>query len=204
MLTPRLDVKGRLVDESQMVGYREYLTSKHRMLSFSGEIAHETESCQLLLALDSMSKEPVKLVVDSPGGSVHAAFMLYDTLNIMRAPVLTLGREVCSAAVLLLAAGKRRYLMPHSRVMLHLVTGLAGGEAKDIAIRQAEINKIQNQYVEILRECGVKRNAKQILKDIDREFWLTPKEAIEYGLADEILNRKTMEEWLKCQQAAFF
>jgi len=197
MYYPRM-TGGKLVDEGQMVGTKEHLSSKHRMVTVHGPIEWETNSCDTMLVLDAINSGPIKLVVTSPGGAVDAAFLMYDTIKTLRSPLYTLGRYCASAAVIYLAAGQKgqRYLLPHSKVMMHLVSGQVQGDAKAMEIHMNETKKYQNQMVEILRECGVKKTAKEILKDIDREFWLDAKEAISYGLADKIMDAATMREWL--------
>jgi ATP-dependent Clp protease protease subunit len=135
---------------------------------------------------------PIWLEIDSEGGSVDSAMMLYDVIRMSIAPVNTIGETCISAAVLLLAAGHRRCLYPHSRVMLHLPSGGVSGDVKEIAIRSHEFGRVRDAMVDAYIECGVKRTRKQILKDIDREMWLTAQEAIDYGLADEIIDARTL------------
>ena len=151
----------------------------------------------MLLAQDSMGQEPVKIVITSPGGDLDSAFLLYDTIRLMKSPVWTFGRYCASAAVLILAAGKRRLLSKHCKVMLHLPSGQATGDARDWEIQHAEMKKYKNKMVDILIECGVNKSQGDILKAIDRDFWLEPEEAIEYGLADAVMTKEEMEEWLK-------
>lgn len=195
---PRLNTDGKLVAEDQMVGIVEHMNQKYRMAIFHGEIAWETKSCDVMLAMDSVSNDPIKIMLTSPGGAVDAAFLMYDTIKTLRSPVYVLGRYCASAAVVLLAAGQKgkRYLLPHSKVMMHLITGGAQGDLKQIETQSKQIKEYQQQMVEILRECGVKKKASEVMKDIDRDFWLNPQEAIEYGLADKIMDATTLREWL--------
>ena len=196
MLYPRQTESGQLVDADQMVGYREHLTQKHRVLFLSGAITGETESQNLLMALGSLSNEPIKLVITSPGGDMDSTFLFYDTMQLLKAPIETLGRYCASAAAMLLAAGSKRYLMPHAKVMLHLPSGQFFGDGRDWDIQHKEMNKYMDKMVKVLRDCGVKKSPEEILSDLDRDFWLEPEEAIEYGLADEIMTKEKMEEWL--------
>lgn len=199
MIYPRITPDGKLIDEGQMVGGKEHLSSQHRFLSVSGTIGDEIDACNLLLAFDSMSHKPIKLSVHSPGGSVDSAFMFYDTFKQIKSPIYTWGRICCSAAVILLAGGQRghRFLSPHSKVMLHLVSGTVSGNQEEIAIQNREMEDYQNKFIDVLRECGVKRVKKQIMGDIRKEFWLNAQEAIEYGLADKVMDKATLKEWFK-------
>jgi len=200
MLHPRvfeLDGKETLVDESQMCGYREHMTTEHRVLFLSGILTGEVDSHNLLMALDTISNDPIKLVITSPGGDLDATLLFYDTMKLIQSPIITVGRYCASAAAILLAAGSKRYLFPHAKVMMHLATGQAGGDIKDWEIHRREMEKYQHKVIDILSECGVKKSREEILFDIDRDFWLEPQEAIDYGLADEIITPKTWQELIK-------
>lgn len=197
MLYPRVAiVNGQevLVQEDECVGFREHLTHKHRTLILSGQLTGETDSHNLLLALDTLSQEPIKIIITSGGGELDSAFLLYDTMRLIQSPVITIGRFCASAAVMLLAAGSKRYLFPHARTMIHLPSGILEGNAAELEIQHQLMLGYKDTMVAILQECGVKKTKEEILKDMDRDFWMTPHEAIEYGLADEIL---TPQIWVK-------
>ena len=197
MLYPRETRNGELVSEDQMVGYREHLLSYHRVLFLSGILSGETESQNLLMALDSISHDPIRLVITSPGGDIDSAFLFYDTIRLVKSPIETLGRYCASAAAMILAAGSKRYLVPHAKVMLHLPAGQLIGDAKDWDIGHEQMTLYKNKIVDILIECGAKKSHKEIISDIDRPFWLEPEETIAYGLADKIMTSKVLEKWLK-------
>ena len=196
MLYPRRTKEGALVSEEQMVGVREHLSTVHRMLNFSGQLSRETESHDLLLALDSLSNEPIKILVSSPGGDLDSAFLFYDTMRLIKSPVITIGRFCASAAALILAAGTERYLLPHAKVMLHLPLGGTFGDSRYWEIQHQQMRVYKDKMIGILQECGVKKERAEILEDVDRDFWLEPQQAIEYGLADEILTPSIMGRWL--------
>ncbi len=199
MLYPRItNLQGKdvLVNEAQMVSYKEHLTQEHRILFFSGTISGEVDSQNLLLALDSLSHDPIKIVITSPGGDLDTTFLFIDTMKLIQSPVITIGRYCASAACLILASGKERYLFPHAKTMLHLATGQMGGDYKDFAIQHKLMVNYQNKIVDILTEAGVKKNRDEILADIDRDFWLDSQEAIDYGLADKIIQAETWREWI--------
>ena len=201
MLYPRVDALGKLVSDDQMVGHREHLTQQHRVLFLSGVLTGETESHNLLLALDSLSSAPIRIVITSPGGDLDSAFLFYDTMQLLRSPVYTVGRYCASAAALLLAAGQKRYLFPHAKVMLHTpktYLGSVGLADADLEVVHKEAKKYKAKMAEALIACGVRRTATELLVDIERaDFWLEPEEAIKYGLADEVMTKKTLEEWLR-------
>lgn len=203
--TVKLNGKEVLVDERQMVAYREHLNIQHRILFLTGTIGlrcnscgwGETESHNLLMALDEPPYEPIKIVITSPGGDLDSAFLFYDTMKMIKSPIITIGRYCASAAAMLLAAGKERYIYQHAKVMLHLPGGTASGDARDWEIQHREMQKYKNNVADILCECGATKTHDEILLDMDRNFWLEPQEAIDYGLADKILTPEIWQEWTK-------
>ncbi len=200
MLYPRIvTLNGRevLVDDAQLCGYKEHMTQEHRMLFLSGVLTGETDSHNLLMALDTLSHKPIKIMITSVGGDLDSAFLFYDTMKMIKSPIITIGRYCASAAAMLLAAGSKRYLFCHAKVMLHLPSGQMGGDAKDWEIQHREMQKYKSRMVDILCECGATKSREEILKDIDRDFWLEPSEACAYGLADEILTPKKWAELIK-------
>ena len=192
MLYPRITKKGTLIQDNQMCGAKEHMLQVHRTMFFSGLITGETDSHNVLMSLDTISQEPIKLVITSPGGDLDSTFLFYDTMKLIKSQVITVGRYCASAAAILLAAGSRRYLFPYAKVMLHLPAGQMGGDAKDWDIQHKQMESYRNKVVDILCECGAKKTRTEILEDIDRDFWLEPDEAVEYGLADGVM---TSEIW---------
>lgn len=198
---PRKD-KDKLVADNQMVGYREHLMFKKRIVFLTGPIADEqgfsaTEGCNLFMAMASVSDEPIKMIINSPGGWLDPTYIMCDTIETCGVPIYTLGRSVCSAAVLPFVCGSKRYVLPHAKFMLHLPSGQLVGDSADIDIQHKEMQKTKNQMVEFLQSHGVKKTYDNILQDIDRAYWMNPKEAIDYGLADEVMTKEVMKEWLK-------
>ncbi len=194
--TARIGDSDVLIEDSQCVGYEEHLADQHRILFLSGAITGEMRIHNLLLSLDSLSHEPIKLVITSPGGDVDATFLLYDTIRLIKSPIITVGRYCASGAAILLAAGSQRYLFPHARVMLHLPAGQGGGDARDWDIQHKQMTQYKDRMVDILCECGIKKRREEILADIDRDFWMEASEAIIYGLADEIMSPKIWQSWI--------
>ena len=200
MLYPRMTrliKKNTLVPDSAMVSYKEHLTSQHRILFLTGTMTGETESHNLLLALDTLSHDPIKLVITSGGGELDSTFLFYDTMRMIQSPIDVVGRYCASAAVLLLAAGRKRYLFPHAKVMLHLPTGQMGGDPRDFEIQHRQMEMYQDKIIDILHECGVKKSREEILTDIDREYWLEPQQAIDYGLCDGIMTPGVWQDWIR-------
>jgi len=196
MLYPRtinLNEKDVLVDDSQMTGYKEHMTQEYRTLYLDGVISGDSSPRQLLGALDTLSHDPIKLFITSPGGDLDTTFLFYDVMKRIQSLVITIGDYCASAAAILLAAGSKRYLSPHAKVMLHLPAGQMGGDARDWDIQHRQMEKYRKSVVDILRECGVKKSSEEILKDIDRDYWMSAEEAIEYGLADEIIDKEVWQ-----------
>jgi len=147
-----------------------------------------------LLFLESVDPEKdIQIYINSPGGSVSAGLGIYDTMQLVAPDVATIctGLAASMAAVLLTAgADGKRSALPHSRVMIHQPLGGAQGQASDIEITAREIAKTKRELYEILSaHSGVP--VKKIEKDADRDYWLTAKEAKEYGLIDEVLAKRT-------------
>ncbi len=200
MLYPRtvnLNGKDVLVSDVEMTGYKEHMTQEHRILFFSGAITGEMAPHDLLMALDTLSHDPIRLVITSPGGDLDSTFLFYDTMKMIKSPIETVGRYCASAAAILLAAGSKRYIFPHAKVMLHLPAGQMGGDSKDWDIQHKQMETYRNRMVDILCECGATKSHEEILMDIDRDYWMEPGEAIAYGLADEIMSKEVWQSWVK-------
>lgn len=143
-----------------------------------------------LLYLDSTEgKSDIQLYINSPGGSVYAGLGIYDTMQLVSSEVATIctGMAASMSAILLTAgATGKRSALPHSRVMIHQPMGGAEGQATDIEITAREIVKLKKELYEIISLHSGKA-VEQIEKDADRDYWMTSKEAKEYGMIDEIL-----------------
>ncbi len=144
-----------------------------------------------LLLLDSENPEKdIMLYINSPGGSVTAGLAIFDTMQHIRADVSTicLG-QAASMGAFLLAAGTpgKRMALPHSRVLIHQPLGGAQGQATDIEIQAAEIVRIKKTLNEILAK-NTGQSIKKIEKDTDRDYIMTPEEALEYGMIDKVIS----------------
>ncbi len=143
-----------------------------------------------MLLLDSENPEKdIMLYINSPGGSVTAGFAIYDTMQHIRADVSTicLG-QAASMGAFLLSSGKKgkRLALPHSRVLIHQPLGGAQGQATDIEIQANEILRIKKSLNNILA-ANTGQPLKKIEKDTDRDYIMTPEEAVEYGMIDRVI-----------------
>jgi len=142
----------------------------------------------LFLESEDPEKE-ISFYINSPGGSVSAGMAIYDTMEFIKPSVSTLclGQAASMGAVLLAAGAKgRRYALPHSRMVIHQPHGGAQGQAVDIEIQAREIIHARQEMNEILaRHTG--QNLRRIEKDTDRDLIMTPADAVEYGLIDEVI-----------------
>lgn len=146
---------------------------------------------QLLFLESTDSSADIQIYINSPGGMVYAGLGIYDTMQLVSPDVATIctGMAASMAAVLLTAGAKgKRSVLPHSRVLIHQPMGGAEGQASDIEIAAAEIRKLKGELYDILsKHTG--QTVQKITKDADRDYWMTAPEAVNYGMADNILSR---------------
>jgi ATP-dependent Clp protease protease subunit len=145
-----------------------------------------------LLYLDREDPDKdISLYVQSPGGVINAGLAIYDTMQLIRAPVSTIcvGMAASMATVLLCAGTKgKRYALPNATIHLHQAAGGVQGQAADIAIAAQEILREQEIIQGILaKHTG--QPLEKIVHDTDRDFYLNPEQAVEYGIVDEILTK---------------
>lgn len=149
-------------------------------------------TAQLLFLESTDAKKDIVMYVNSPGGSVYAGLGIYDTMQYVGPDVATIctGLAASMGAVLLCggAAGKRSAL-PHSRIMIHQPLGGVQGQASDIEITAKQILILKDELYEIISKHSGK-DVKQVEIDSDRDYWLRAPEAKEYGLIDEVLEKK--------------
>ncbi len=148
---------------------------------------------QMLFLESSDSSKDIQIYMNSPGGSVYAGLGIYDTMQYINCDVATIcvGLAASMGAVLLCsgAAGKRSAL-PHARIMIHQPLGGAQGQASDIEITAREIQKLKKElYTIIANHSG--KTYDEVWRDSDRDFWMKAAEAKEYGMIDEVLERKS-------------
>ena len=147
-----------------------------------------------MLLLDSENPEKdIMLYINSPGGSVTAGFAIYDTMQHIRSDVSTicLGQAASMGAFLLSSGTKgKRLALPHSRILIHQPLGGAQGQATDIEIQANEIIRIKKSLNNILAN-NTGQPLKKIEKDTDRDYIMTPEEAVEYGMIDRVITLDT-------------
>lgn len=175
--------------------YDIYSRLLHERIIFLGEEVNEHTAnivvAQLLhLAYEDPKKE-ISLYINSPGGSVSDGLAIYDTMQFIAPDVATygIGLQASMGAFLLSSGAKgKRYVLPNSRVMIHQPSSGTSGKVTDQEISLRETIRIKKLLNEILaRNTGQKLS--KIEKDVDRDFWLDAKEAVEYGLADKIVSK---------------
>lgn len=164
---------------------------KDRIIFLSGEINNEMADVAVAQLLFLEAEDPDKdimLYINSPGGLVTAGMAIYDTMNYIKAPVSTIviGMAASMAAVLLAAGTKgKRVALPNAEIMIHQPLGGAQGQATDIAIQAEQILKSKKKINRILADCTGK-SEEQIAADVERDYYLSADEALEYGLIDNI------------------
>jgi ATP-dependent Clp protease protease subunit len=152
----------------------------------------DTVIAQLLFLESENPEKDIYVYVNSPGGHVTAGLAMYDTMQYIKPDVATIciGQAASMAAVLLAAGTKgKRYALPHARVMLHQVLGGVEGQATDIEIHAKEILRVREEINRILaKHTG--QPLERISKDTERDFFLTAKDALEYGIVDAIIAKR--------------
>ena len=145
-----------------------------------------------LLYLDSVSNDDIYLYINSPGGSVTAGMAIYDTMNFIKSDVATICIGIAaSMAAFLLSSGKKgkRSILPNADVMIHQPLGGAEGQASDIKIAADRIICIRKRLNKILAS-NTGQSLKKIERDTERDNYLSAREALSYGLVDEIIKKE--------------
>ena len=164
-------------------------------MPINDQVANVTIAQLLYLEREDPDKD-INLYIHCPGGIISAGLAIYDTMQIIRPEVSTIcvGLAASMGTVLLCAGAKgKRYALPHSTIHMHQAAGGAQGQAADIEIAAREILRIQDIMRNILvQHTG--QTLEKIIHDTDRDFYLDPQQAVEYGLVDEILTKPTEEK----------
>jgi len=174
---------------------------KERIVFLGTPIDDQVGNLVMAQLLHLESEDPdkdINLYINSPGGDITSLFAVYDTMQYIKSDVSTLVMgQAASAAAVLLAAGARgkRYALPHSRVLIHQPHGGAQGQAVDIEIQAREILRYRRLLDEILAE-HTGQNLEKIAKDTDRDFIMTAEQAVEYGLIDQVITSRKVQQQL--------
>jgi ATP-dependent Clp protease protease subunit len=185
-----VDNKGR---EQQVFDIYSRLL-KERIIFLQGQVRDEMANlivAQMLYLQFEDPKADIHLYINSPGGSVSAGMAIYDTMQFLSCPVATycMGLAASMGSMLLTAGARgKRYALPNAEIMIHQPSGGFGGTASDIAITVANVKKLKSRLNQLyVRHTG--RTLEQLEADMDRDKWLTPQEAQEYGLIDTVLEK---------------
>lgn len=167
---------------------------KDRIIIVNGEIDSTLSNSVVaqLLYLDSINNEDINLYINSPGGNVSDGFAIYDTMNLIKSDVSTIGMGMCaSMAAFLLSSGKKgkRYILPNCEVMIHQPLGGASGQATEIKIAAEHILKTKEKLNKIL-SLNTNKKLSEIERDTDRDNYMTASESLEYGIVDKIIEKK--------------
>lgn len=167
-----------------------------RIIFINSEIEEELAGsvCAQLLFLESDNdEEPISLYINSPGGYIDSGLAILDTMELIKPQVKTVCLGMCcSMAAVLLACGApgKRYALPHSRVMIHQPSSGTYGKVTDMEIDLKESLKLKEMLNEILAD-KTGQNIEKIKNDVERDYWLSSQEAMDYGIVDKVINKKT-------------
>ena len=165
---------------------------KNRIIFLFGEINQEMVSDIIprLLVMNSLGDEPIKMYINSPGGEISAGMAIYDTMRFIKSPVYTICIGHCaSMATWLLAAGDpgNRVASENSQIMIHQGRTRMGGTFTDLKVNMDEFEKTQKKMIKILaRHSG--KGQEEVAKSLERDFWMTPQEAQEFGVIDQVVS----------------
>ena len=172
------------------------LNQDSRVLVINGEITDElcTQTCIALLQLESEDAEAdITIMLNSPGGSVQAGFMLIDTMRILKCDVevICMGLAASMGAMVLMSGSKgKRQALPHARIMLHQPLGGAPlQQVADFEITAREMSRTKKEIYDFICSCTGKSYS-QVSEDCDRNFWMTAQEAVDYGIIDSVVTRE--------------
>lgn len=166
---------------------------KHRVVLFGCDVDTDTTNLMIaeLIALDKENNDPIWMLINSPGGSVPDGFALIDAIRAIKSPVNMVATGMAgSMAAFILCAGEfgRRYVMPHSTIILHQPFGRAEGQTSDVQNFAIEMERYKDLLFRLVTKATGKTK-RRIQKDLDRDLLLGAQEAITYGIADEIMEK---------------
>ena len=172
---------------------------KDRIIMLEGPIGENTASvlCAQLLFLESQdASKDITLYINSPGGLVTAGMAIYDTMQYVKSDIQTIVvGQACSMGSLLASAGTKgkRFMLPHARHMIHQPLGGASGQATDVEIRANELLRWKKELTEIYEQT-TGQPLEKLKADMERDKFMTPTEAVEYGLADKVISSRAADD----------
>jgi ATP-dependent Clp protease protease subunit len=178
-------------DQQRTESITDQLSFKSRFVFLFGDINHNVArvTCERLVAMAQQSDAPIRVLISSPGGHVESGDAIHDVIRFISAPVTAIGTGWVASAgthIFLAADRERRVCLPNTRFMIHQPAGGAGGPATDIAIQAKEILRTRERIARtIAKQTG--KSYDKVLADMERDFWMSAKEAIEYGIVSKII-----------------
>ena len=188
-----------MVVEQEARGERSYdiysRLLKDRIIMLNGPVEDYSANIVVaqLLFLEADDTKPISLYINSPGGVITSGMAIYDTMQYIKSPVHTIVMgQACSMGSFLAQSGEagKRFVLPQSRTMIHQPSGGAGGKQSDIEIQYKEITYLKRNLTELYVKHNTKgKTFEQLEQDMDRDFFMTAQEAVDYGLADSVISR---------------
>jgi len=190
-----------MVVEQEAKGERSYdiysRLLKDRIIMLNGPVEDYSANvivAQMLFLEAESTDKAIKLYINSPGGVITSGMAIYDTMQYIKAPVHTIVMgQACSMGSFLAQAGAagKRFVLPQSRTMIHQPSGGAGGKQSDIEIQYKEITYLKKNLTELYVKHNTKgKTYEQLERDMDRDFFMTAQEAVDYGLADQVVTSR--------------
>ena len=188
------DCENKEEDEKKGAVDQEMLKTRSIMIceEVSEELAKKVYA-QLLLLNQRSEEDPIYIYINSPGGDADSGFGIYDMMRYIEAPVITVVCGLCASAAVTIFLGADKglnYSTPNSRFLLHQPSTGVQGSASDMEITANEINKTRERYNAVVAEVTGK-DMDTLRKDADRDFWMSPEEALAYGLVNKIIVKKS-------------
>ncbi|MBN1421164.1 MAG: ATP-dependent Clp protease proteolytic subunit [Planctomycetes bacterium] len=177
--------------EGRIDFFERELIRKHRTIVISEEVSARLTRRLIpsIFWLDAESDRPIRVLINTPGGSADDGFAIFDALRAIRSPVSTIAVGIAASAgtiILLAGAKERRFALPNARLLIHQPSTFARGPAKDVEITAQEIVKLRERANKLLSdEC--KRPLAQVQADTQRDYWMSAEEAVAYGLIGKVV-----------------
>jgi ATP-dependent Clp protease protease subunit len=181
---------------------------KDRIIFMGEQVTDDMANIIIAQFLFLESEDPdkdINLYINSPGGSITAGLAIYDTMQYVKPDLTTICTgQASSMAALLLASGSKgkRFVLPHSRIMIHQPMGLTQGQATDIDIQAREIMRLKGIINELFA-LHTGQDTKRIEKDTERDFFMTGQEALEYGIVDKVITKRELVSMWRVERKGY-